>query len=186
MKQREEAKLGMKLGEKRMASLKDSGSPGSYTGGTTHPFSGASEDQPCPQQEAQVGMAVMTLLAASSSVSLSPVLHPTSLILHRERALAVLLHDGKTVQKALQARLTLTGRDWAPFLLSQEITPGWESSGWRPGIRKPAHPPGFQGPLVNNRRLFLSQKHSKGSRVPEPCSPRTSSVGAACRSRVRT
>lgn len=121
MKQREEAKLGMKLGEKRMASLKDSGSPGSYTGGTTHPFSGASEDQPCPQQEAQVGMAVMTLLAASSSVSLSPVLHPTSLILHRERALAVLLHDGKTVQKALQARLTLTGRDWAPFLLSQEI-----------------------------------------------------------------
>lgn len=158
------------------------------TGGITHPPSGVSEDQPCPQQVAQVGIAVMTLLSASSSVSLSPVLYPTSLILHTERAVAVLPHDGKTVKKALQARSTLTGRDLAPFLLSQDpfFPPGWERSGWRPGIRKPGHLPSFQDPLVNNRRLLLSQNHFKGSRAPEPCSPRTSSVGAAYRSWVRT
>lgn len=170
---REEAKLCTKLGEKRMASLKDSGNPGSYTGGTTHPFSGASEDWPSLQQVAQVGMAVMTLLAASSSVSLSPVLYPTSLILHRGGSAAVLSHEGKTVQKALQARFTLTGRDWAPFLLSQDpfFPPGWESSVWRQGIRKPAHPPGFQVPLVNNRRLFLSQTTSKAAELLSPVVP---------------
>lgn len=170
MKQREEPKLGMILGKKRMASLKDSGSPGSCTGGTTHPLSGASEDQPCPWQVAQVGIAVMTLLSASSSASLSPVLYPTSLILHRERAVAVLPHEGKTAKKALQPRSTLTGRDWAPFLLSQDPFSllGWESSGWRQEIRKPAHPPGFQVPLVNNRRLFLSQNTSKAAELLSP------------------
>lgn len=64
--------------------------PGSYTGGTAQPLPGVSEDQPCPQQVAQVGTAVMTLLSACSSVSLSPALYLTSLILHRERAVAVL------------------------------------------------------------------------------------------------
>lgn len=121
------------------------------------------------------------------SVCHLPYIH-TALVLHRERAVAVLPHHGKTVKKALQTRSTLTGRDWTPFLLRQDpfFPPGWESSGRRPGIRKPAHLPAFQVPLVNNRGLFLSQNHFKGSRAPEPCSPMASSVGAAYRSWVRT
>lgn len=52
--------------------------PGSWTGGKTHPPPGVSEDQPCPQQVAQVGIAGMTLPSASSSASLSPALYPHS------------------------------------------------------------------------------------------------------------
>lgn len=86
-----------------------------------------------------------------------------------------------TVRKTLQRTSIPTGKDQAPFLLSQDacslqvgkaLAENQKSGNECASL-------GFQVRLVSDGRLLLSQIQFKGSRAPKPHGPSTGSVGGA-------